>query len=408
MHRRSAALLTALFALSTVLTACGSGSDIASRPGISHLIPPAAPSQQQARSTLSYRTIKHVFVIVLENESYSNTYRHNPHHYLGHRLQQQGTLLTRYYGVGHHSLDNYIAMVSGQAPNPQTSADCIRYTNFNHTAAEATLTHAGQAKGTGCVYPKNVKTLADQLSARHIAWHGFMQSMGHSPSREHARCGVPSTNALGIDETQAASAADQYAARHNPFVYFHSLIDSGRCRKHVLPLTALPAALKDGSNARSFSFITPDLCDDGHDSPCAGADAKGSKAGGLTSVDHFLSVWVPTIKASAAYRNGGLIIITSDESDTTDASSCCHEKPGPDEAQPGNPGPGGGRVGALVIGTCIRAGATDSRRYNHYSLLRSLENLFGITTGGTDGFGHLGYAAAPGLRPFGRDLFARC
>jgi hypothetical protein len=62
----------------------------------------------------------------------------------------------------------------------------------------------------------------------------------------------------------------------------------------------------------------------------------------------------------------------------------------------------------LVIGKCVAADATDPTPYNHYSFLRSMEDLFGITTGGTDGQGHLGYAAASGLKPFGSDLFAKC
>ena len=62
--------------------------------------------------------IQHVFVIVLENESSESTYLHNPHPYLGKVLQRQGTLLTNYYATGHVSLDNYISMISGQAPNP--------------------------------------------------------------------------------------------------------------------------------------------------------------------------------------------------------------------------------------------------------------------------------------------------
>jgi hypothetical protein len=390
---------------------CASGGSPSAGSTMSHLVSPSSPAHAVAAAAPAAAAptgVRHVFLIVLENESYSNTFRHNPHRYLGHTLRKQGLLLTHYYAIGHYSLDNYVAMISGQAPNPDTSGDCVRYRNFNGTTANAGLTRSGQAKGSGCVYPKNVKTLANQLSAHHVRWYGFMQDMGNNPSREHRACGVPRTSVLGIDLTRYATARDQYAARHNPFVYFHSLIDSGLCRRHVHRLGALPGMLANPSSSPSFSFITPDLCDDGHDAPCAGKDSKGSRAGGLTSVDHFLSVWVPRIRQSAAYRHGGLIIITSDESATRDTRSCCHERPGPAQALPGETGPGGGRVGALLLGHCVAAGATDGRYYNHYSLLRSLENLFGITTGGTDGNGHLGYAAAAGLRPFGHDVFSRC
>jgi hypothetical protein len=173
-------------------------------------------------------------------------------------------------------------------------------------------------------------------------------------------------------------------------------------------LTVLPKALRHVHTTPHFVFITPDLCDDGHDSPCKGTDSSGSSAGGLVSVDHFLSKWVPKIESSPAFRSNGLLVITSDESAISDASSCCGERPGPKDPKPGIRGPGGGRIGTLLIGRCVAADARDPRRYNHYSLLRSLEDIFGITKGGTDGKGHLGYAAAPGLRSFGSDVFRSC
>jgi hypothetical protein len=134
----------------------------------------------------------------------------------------------------------------------------------------------------------------------------------------------------------------------------------------------------------------------------------GYSDGHLLSVDHFLSVWVPRILKSPAYKKNGLLIITSDESDSTDASKCCGEQPGPTDNSPGAPGAGGGRVGTLVIGHCVAANHVDADHYNHYSLLRSLENLYGITKGGTDHKGHIGYAAASTLRPFGSDVFSKC
>jgi hypothetical protein len=392
--RRLLALLASTIALTAAAAGVSSGESSAT-----------SRADQVAGPSLG---IRHVFVIVLENESSESTYLHNPHPYLGKVLQQQGTLLTNYYATGHVSLDNYLAMISGQAPNLMTSSDCQLDLNFNTTTAPATLNASGQAVGVGCVYPSNVKTLADQLTANHITWHGYMDEMGNKPSREQSRCGVPHTNLVGQDDTQKATEGDQYAARHNPFVYFHSLIDSGQCRRNVVPLTELPKDLKHIGTTPDFDFITPDLCDDGHDLGCAGPDAKGKRTGGLASVDDFLSVWIPRIESSPAYRKNGLILITSDESETNDATSCCHEQPGPTDPLPGLSGSGGGKIGTLVIGRCVAEGKRDAVPYNHYSLLRSLENIFGITTGGTDGHGHLGYAAAAGLRPFGSDLFSAC
>jgi hypothetical protein len=364
--------------------------------------------QPAARSAAIADTgIGHVFVITIENESYRDTYTHNPNPYLGQTLQHQGTLLTHYYAIGHFSLDNYLAMISGQAPNKKTSADCTKYSKFKPSKHPFRINAKGQAVGAGCVYPAKVKTLGNQLSAHGVSWAGYMDHMGAKPKREQKTCGVPHLR-HHVDDTQTATKKDQYAARHNPFVYFHSLLNSGLCKSHVVRLGLLPAALQNVDTTPHFSFITPDLCNDGHDSPCKGTDSAGSHAGGLTSVDHFLAKWVPIIEASPAFTQDGLLIITADESEIGDDSSCCGEKPGPTDPKPGLNGPGGGRIGTLVIGKCVAADAKDPTPYNHYSFLRSMEDLFGITTGGTDGAGHLGYAAAPGLQSFGPDLFSGC
>ena len=350
---------------------------------------------------------RHVFVIVLENESYDASYVNNHRPWLGHKLPAQGTLLTQYYGVAHESNPNYLAMISGQGPNPMTQADCQGYTDFEPSPAVFDPRGNGQALGTGCVYPRNVKTLPDQLMAKGLTWRGYMQDMGNDTTREPAHCGEPAFSAgTGFqDGTQKAAKDDQYAARHNPFVYFHSLIDSGACHRAVLPFTALSHDLNHPRSIPNFSFITPNLCNDGHDAPCVGKDDKGSSAGGLTSVDHFLSVWVPRIEALPGFWRHDLLVITTDESENSDATSCCGEQPGPDTPMPGITGIGGGRVGTLVIGECVARGGRDSIPYNHYALLRTLENIFGITSGGSDGHGHLGYAGADGLRPFEGDVF---
>src|ERR1700736_3135388 len=75
--------------------------------------------------------IRHVFTIVLENKGYAETFGPNsPAPYLSKQLTAQGELLTNYYAIGHNSLDNYIALVSGQAPNIITQSDCQIYQDF--------------------------------------------------------------------------------------------------------------------------------------------------------------------------------------------------------------------------------------------------------------------------------------
>ena len=300
--------------------------------------------------------------------------------------------MPNYYATGHLSLDNYISMVSGQAPNGQTQADCQFFTDF----LPGTPTSDGQFVGQGCVYPAGVQNIATQLEGAGFTWRGYMQDMANAAPAQPATCRHPAIGAH--DTTQTASATDQYAARHNPFVYFHSIIDFPTCQANDVDLNRLAPDLAAEATTPNYAFITPDLCNDGHDEPCA-----DGQPGGMVQANTFLQGLVPQILASPAYRDRGLLIVTFDEAEgepgaSADASACCNEQPGPNTPNPGGPvpGPGGGRIGAVMLSPCIQAGTVSKDPYNHYSLLRSIEDNFGLP--------HLGYAGQAGLKPFGEDI----
>ena len=110
--------------------------------------------------------------------------------------------------------------------------------------------------------------------------------------------------------------------------------------------------------------------------------------------------------ASPAYRQGGLIFITFDESgDDSDAGACCGEVDGlgyddpshPNINEPGLYGPGGGRVGAIVLSKYVKPGTVSTKPYNHYSQLRSFEDIFGLA--------HLGDAQQKQVDSFGADVY---
>jgi hypothetical protein len=329
--------------------------------------------------------IRHVFTIVLENKNFSETFGPNsPAPYLSTYLTSQGAFLTNYYGIGHNSLDNYIALVSGQAPNAATQSDCEIYQDFQPSPAQVDIN--GQVIGQGCVFPPETQSIADQLAAHQLTWRGYMEDMP-------APCTHPALNTK--DPTQTAQPGDQYAARHNPFVYFHSIIDGPACANDV-PLTQLPVDLQRYETTPNYVFITPNLCHDGHDSPCADLEP-----GGLVSVDAFLKQWVPQILNSTAYKRDGMLLILFDEAEfggtNTDASACCNEIPGPNSPLPGIIGPGGGLVGAVVLSRYVRPGTITTTPYNHYSILRTVEDLFALD--------HLGYAALGTLDSFDVDVF---
>jgi hypothetical protein len=338
--------------------------------------------------------IRHVFVLLLENQNASNTFGSNsPAPYLAQALSAKGAFLSNYYGIGHASLDNYIALVSGQAPNEATQLDCPLFADFQLQQPE--LDSHGQALGRGCVYPNMVKSLPDQLEAAGLTWKGYMEDMGNDPSRERATCGHPQIG--GRDYTLIATARDKYAAKHNPFVYFHTIIDDQpRCDAHVVNLQALPKDLGKVATTPDYVFITPNLCNDGHDPDCI-----DGTPGGYPAIETFLRKWVPLITASPAFKQDGLLVITFDESEGNGpegATACCNEKPLASARRPaGVIGPGGGRIGAVLLSRYIKPGTVSTVPYNHYSLLRTVEDIFGLA--------HLGYAAEPDLQPMGTDVF---
>jgi hypothetical protein len=180
-------------------------------------------------------------------------------------------------------------------------------------------------------------------------------------------------------------------------MYFHSIIDDqARCDSHVVNLERLTDNLQDAAATANYAFITPNLCNDGHDAPCV-----DRAPGGLVSADAFLQKWVPLITRSPAFKQDGLVIITFDEADVNlaDSSIACCAELGVSGARypPGLHGPGGGRIGAVLISPFIRPGTISDVPYNHYSLLLSVASIFGVAP--------LGFAAEKGLHPFGADVF---
>lgn len=340
----------------------------------------------QARRAAMPR-IRHVFVIVLENQGFDTTFNANSRApYLADTLRMAGAFLRQYHGIAHYSLPNYLAMISGVAPTPKTQIDCPHFDDFVETG----IAPDGQPVGDGCVYPAHVSTIANQLETKRLTWGAFMEDMGKDPARESSTCAHPLIGSP--DLTEGATPNDQYATKHNPFMYFHSIIDSPSCQQKVVPLTKLEDALKSIETTPNYTFISPNLCHDAHDRPC-----KNGEPGGLVSANEFLRHWVPLIVNSPAYRADGLLVINFDEALSIDAAACCNQPTGPNTPKPGVNGPGGGRTGAVVLSRFIRPGTVSQVPYNHYSLLRTVEDIFGVP--------HLLYAGRKGVVSFGKDVF---
>ena len=375
--------------------------------------------------------LRHVFVIVLENQAEDNTFGSlMPVPYLQNAVAAQGAFIPNYWGTSHFSLGNYISLVSGQSATTANQLDCGSYTQIGNGTSVGAF---AQFQGMGCVYPPTVKTLADQLTGANFTYRGYMEDMGLDPTREGTTCGqtqpTATTGVYGVPDgtgrAQPASGSkpqDQYAQRHNPFVYFSSVIASGSCAKSVVQLndTTLTSDLQSIATTPNVSFITPNLCDDGHDVPCKAPGSALSTSGDYSNESAFLQKWVPIITRSPAFMQDGLLMITFDESspaknpsvgtDTTfDGTSCCNEssETDPNTTTPGIPpgvtgitnGSGGGQTGTILLSPYIKPGTVSSVSYNHYAALHSFEDEFG--------FAYLGFAGFPGTTPFGADIFAQ-
>jgi len=326
----------------------------------SHARSAAGTTTTAAAEKTAKSPIRHVFVIVLSSPGYAQTWGPgSAASYLNGRLRPAGTLLSGYAAVSSDDLPNYIAMVSAQPPNADTEQNCPVFTAFPQSAA---VSKSGVVQGSGCVYPETVVTLPDQVTSSGRVWHGYIEdlSSGTPPvtSCRHPNTGQP-------DNAVTAVTGDEYLTRHNPFVYFGSLVNLGDCQSDDVDLSTLTSDLASASKTPELSYIVPNACDDGTDVPCV-----DGRAGGLEAEDAFLQTWVPKIIAAPAYRTG-LIVITFATPPAGAASD---------------------QVGALLLSPYVAAGKTDATAYDHYSLVRSIEDLFGLT--------HLAEASSSSVKSF--------
>ncbi len=410
------------------LGGCSDNSGNPVAPTVSPSPTPVATATPVPLNANGTPALRHVFVLILENQAEDNTFGSlMPVPYLQNTVSAQGAFVPNYWGTSHYSLGNYVSLISGESVTTANQGDCTTYTQI----AGSTTVAYNQVAGSGCVYPSTTMTLADQLTSAGFTYKGYMEDMGLDSTREGTTCGQTQPTATtgvygGTDLTLGAQAAgngkpqDQYAQRHNPFVYFTSLIASGSCAKNVEQLndSTLTNDLKSVATTPNFSFITPNLCDDGHDVPCKAPGIAGTTDPTYDNENAFLQKWVPIITRSPAFQQDGLLIINFDESspsknasvgtDTTfDGTSCCNETAeiDPNTTTPGIPpgatgitdGSGGGKTGAILLSPFIPPGTVSGSSYNHYATLRSIEDEFGLS--------YLGFAAFPGTTSFGKDVF---
>jgi hypothetical protein len=397
--------------------------------------------------------VKHVFLIMLSDRGFSHSFGAGSG-YLSGALRRQGELVQNYYAVAAAPLANEVALISGQGPTTQTAGDCPLFAPVRPGREGP----RGQVLGNGCVYPRATKTLADQLATAGHTWKAYL---GGLPAGARSACRVPKLgskqpqtggartaylawrnpflyfrsltaggacrqNEVGLGHLRRDLASSQTApsvaylippacadgseAPCNAGAAPAGLAAANRFLKTVVPVIKRSAAYKAGGLIAVTFDQAPQIGADADSSACClspsfpnlrqlpggrpapppaamGAQATTSPATQTTPTDPTATT-TPTDPATT----------TSPTASTAPTAPTTLTTPADLGAGATTPTGGGGQVGLLLISPYVKPGSTDLVDYfNHFSLLASIENLFGLH--------RLGYAGAPGLPVFGAGVF---
>jgi hypothetical protein len=213
-------------------------------------------------------------------------------------LARRGAFLSDYTGVAHPSLPNYLALVSGS-------------------------THGITNDCTECLVAG--RSLADTLTAAHRTWKTYAE-------------GLPKAGWTG-------GKSGSYAKKHDPFLYFRSVVARPSQRKRVVRLARLRADLA-AHRLPDFSLVVPNLCHDMHDCSIADGDA-------------WLRHWLKPLLASKELGHGVVFVLFDEGSSSSYVG-------------------GGGHVAAYAVGPAVRPGTRIRRPVSHYDVLTSLEAAWGL------------------------------
>lgn len=270
---------------------------------------PSSTPEEAARATVG-SALHTVFVIAMENHDWSEIAGNESAPYINGTLLREGAHAERYVSAVHPSEPNYVWLEAGDRLGIYDDDD------------------------PGENYRTTRYHLSAQLDAARIPWRSY---------QEDAPADVCPLQTIG-----------HYAPKHNPMVFFDD-VTGGRdpsaigCIGRVRPFSDLARDLDAGTVGR-YNFITPNLCNDMHDS--AGCATTDSIANG----DAWLARTMPMIMASKAYRDGGVIFVVWDESESN-----------------GDP-----PIGLLAISAVAKKGFAGQTAYNHSSLLRTLQDILGV------------------------------
>ncbi len=270
-------------------------------------VSPSGASSSSNPAAANIPKFDHVFLVIDENHSYNVVIGNSSMPYLNSLATANG-LATQYYGNTHPSLGNYFMLTAG-----------------------ATITGSAGDGFTGIVNQDNV---VRALAAAGKTWKCYAESL-------------PSVGYLGND-------IPPYLHRHIPFVYFSDVQNSSAEASNIVPISQLATDISNNS-LPDYAFIVPDINNDGHDCPPGMSSCSDAQV--LANADQWLAAKIKPLLASSGFQNS-LLIVTFDESDTTDTAH------------------GGGQVATVIVSPLAKSGYQSTTLYQHESTLRlMLEGL---------------------------------
>jgi phosphatidylinositol-3-phosphatase len=270
---------------------------------------PAVPSPSTLVHPLLPTRISHVVVIVFENSAASNVLAKGSFfRYLANKY----AYFSSDYAICHPSAPNYLALTSGA-----TYSQCGSDTHHVYSATN----------------------IADELTAKGRTWDAFAESM---------------PKACDVNDSYP------YMVKHEPFLFYKDIeTNATRCNAHVLPLTSWTADV-NASSIPDYSFITPNMKDDGHDTSVAYASSW---------LQTFLTPLVnKTWFASTAF------FITFDEGSNNVGAGTSSK--GPTNST------GGGNIYLAIVGPTSVGVGNLTNVSSQYSIMTTIEWLLGLSSTG--------------------------
>jgi phospholipase C len=311
----------------------------------------------------------HIFVIVEENKNYEQILDPATAPNIAGLAKTYGDA-TQFFGEVHPSEGNYVALVGGDTFG-------IHDDDAFYCHAGSTEPACGGAAAPGYAdHTVKARHLGQQLEAAGLTWKGYYEDLPAPGS-----LAVTASDPAFDDRTRKTAL---YASKHSGFINFASVQHDPLRAEHMVDFRQLDADLA-ANQLPAFALIVPNQCNEMHGlhGPNLPPGCDGTQPAALIRRgDEVVGALVKRLQATPQWRSGNnvAIVITFDEGSGKTHEGCCAVTPD----APSNFG--GGHIPTIVIANHGPRGVRDSTPFNHYSLLRTIEDAFGLPD-------HLGHAA---------------